>query len=103
MYDGELSRDQSIPTSLMLYSYYIYELFKLAFSEKDFLIAEFQIQAPIMTSGTKSILGPPHVIHDTLLISYIHWSKQLKGQPVLLLSSFVHNSSINEHKNMKIR
>ena len=31
------------------------------------------------------------------------WSKQLKGQPVLLLSSFVHNSSINEHKNMKLR
>ena len=33
----------------------------------------------------------------------IHWSKQLKGQPVLLLSSFVHNSSINELKNMKLR
>ena len=33
----------------------------------------------------------------------IHWLKQLKGQPVLLLSSFVHNSSINEHKNMKLK
>ena len=33
----------------------------------------------------------------------IHWSKQLKDQPVLLLSSFMHNCSINEHKNMKLR
>ena len=33
----------------------------------------------------------------------IPWSKQLKDQPVLLLSSFVHNSSINEHKKMKLR
>ena len=32
----------------------------------------------------------------------VHWSKQLKDQPVLLLSSFVNNSSINEHKNMKL-
>ena len=40
-------------------------------------------------------------------IKYISWqihgSKQLKDQPVLLLSSFVHNSSINEHENMKLR
>ena len=35
--------------------------------------------------------------------SYVHWSKQLKGQPVLLLSSFVHNSSITEHKDKKLR
>ena len=33
----------------------------------------------------------------------IHWSKGLKGQPVLLLSSSGHNSSINEDKNMKLR
>ena len=33
----------------------------------------------------------------------IHWSNQLKDQHVLLLSSFVHNSSFNEHKNMKLR
>ena len=33
----------------------------------------------------------------------MHWSKQLKDQLVLLLSSFAHNSSINEHKNMKLR
>ena len=33
----------------------------------------------------------------------IHWSKQLKDQPVLLLFSFVHNCSINELKNMKLR
>ena len=32
----------------------------------------------------------------------IHWSKQWKGQSVLLLFSFVHNSFINEQKNMKI-
>ena len=38
-----------------------------------------------------------------IYIRYIHWSKQLKGQPVLVLSSFVHNSSINEHRNMKLR
>ena len=34
---------------------------------------------------------------------HIYWPKQLKDQPVLLLSSFVHNTSINEHKNMKLR
>ena len=34
---------------------------------------------------------------------YLHWSKQLKDQPVLLLSTFVRNSSINERKNMKLR
>ena len=33
----------------------------------------------------------------------LHWSKQLKDQPVLLFSSFVHNSPINEHKNTKLR
>ena len=33
----------------------------------------------------------------------IHWSKQLKDQPVLLLSSFKDNSSVNEHKNMKLK
>ena len=33
----------------------------------------------------------------------LHWSKQLKDQPVLLLSFFVHNSFINEYKNMKLR
>ena len=36
-------------------------------------------------------------------ITNIHWSKQLKDQPVLLLSFFVHNYSINEHKKMKLR
>ena len=34
---------------------------------------------------------------------YVQWSKQLKDQLVFFLSSFVHNSSINEHKNMKLR
>ena len=34
---------------------------------------------------------------------YIYWSEQLKDQPNLLLSSFVHNSSIKEPKNMKFR
>ena len=29
--------------------------------------------------------------------------KTVKDQSVLLLSSFVHNSSINEYKNMKLR
>ena len=33
----------------------------------------------------------------------MHWLKQLKNQPVLLISSSVHNSSINEYKNMKLR
>ena len=32
-----------------------------------------------------------------------HWCPQLKLKLVLLLSSFVHNSSANEHKNMKLR
>ena len=34
---------------------------------------------------------------------YIHWCSKLKEQPVLLLTSFVHNSSVNEHKSMKLR
>ena len=34
---------------------------------------------------------------------YIHSCPKLKLQPVLSFSSFVHNSSINEHKNMKLR
>ena len=33
----------------------------------------------------------------------IHRSKQLKDQAALLLSSFVHNSSINEYKSIKLR
>ena len=33
----------------------------------------------------------------------IHSCPKLKLQPVLWLSSFLHNSSINEHKNMKLR
>ena len=37
------------------------------------------------------------------MIPEIHRSKQLKDQPVLLLSFFVRNSSINEHKDMKLR
>ena len=40
---------------------------------------------------------------------HMHWSKQLKDQPVLLLSSFVHNSSIgnirtcNEEKTLAMK
>ena len=34
---------------------------------------------------------------------YIHSCPKLSLQPVLLFSSFVHNSSINELKNMKLR
>ena len=33
----------------------------------------------------------------------LHWCSKLKERPVLLFSSFVRNSSINEHKNMKLR
>ena len=33
----------------------------------------------------------------------IHSCPKLKLQPVLSISSFVHNSSINEHKKMKLR
>ena len=33
----------------------------------------------------------------------IHSCLKLKLQPVLSFSSFVHNSSINEHKNMKLK
>ena len=36
-------------------------------------------------------------------LTYLQWSKQLKDRPVLLFSSFGNNSSINEHKNMKLR
>ena len=38
---------------------------------------------------------------DSKYVMIILWSKQLKDQTVWLLSSFVNNSSINEHKNMK--
>ena len=34
---------------------------------------------------------------------YLHSCPKLKLQPVLSLSYFLHNSSINEHKNMKLR
>ena len=33
----------------------------------------------------------------------LHSCPKLKSQPVLSFSSFVHNTSINEHKNMKLR
>ena len=33
----------------------------------------------------------------------MHWSKRLNDQDDLLPSSFVHNSSVKEHKNMKLR
>ena len=36
-------------------------------------------------------------------IIYLHSCPKLKLQPVLSFSSFVHNSSISEHKNMKLR
>ena len=38
-----------------------------------------------------------------LSVLLIHWPKQVKGQPCLLLYSFVHNSWINKQKNMKLR
>ena len=38
-----------------------------------------------------------------LILEYIHSCPKLKLQPVLSFSSFVHNCSINEHKNMKLR
>ena len=34
---------------------------------------------------------------------YLYWGPKLKLQAVLSFSSFVHNSSINEHKKMKLR
>ena len=36
-------------------------------------------------------------------ISNIHSCPKLSLQPVLSFSSFVHGSSVNEHKNMKLR
>ena len=38
-----------------------------------------------------------------LWYSYIHWCSKLKEQSALSLTSFMHNSSVNEHKNMKFR
>ena len=38
-----------------------------------------------------------------LLIQIVHWCSELKVQPALLLSFFVHNSSINELMSMKLR
>ena len=50
---------------------------------------------------------PHNILSVTLKLKFkmykLHWSKELKDQPVLLLSSFVHYSSINEHKNMKLK
>ena len=37
------------------------------------------------------------------LIYILHLCPKLKLRPILSLSSFVHNSLINEHKNMKLR
>ena len=34
---------------------------------------------------------------------FLHWCSKLREQPVLLMSCFVYNSLINEHKNMKLR
>ena len=43
-------------------------------------------------------------IKNSLVIpKQLHSSKQLNNQPVLLFSSFGHDSSVNEHKNMKLR
>ena len=42
-------------------------------------------------------------LHLDPMINYIHSCPKLTLQPVLSFSSFVHNSSINEHMNMKLR
>ena len=33
----------------------------------------------------------------------IHWCSKLKEQPILTFTSFVHNSSVNEHMSMELR
>ena len=78
---------------------------------------EFTNMRIILTSKPVNHIKNTNVMQSTLLQTVgqqqfclyfsreikIHWSKQLKSQPILLLSFFVHNSSINEHKNMKLR
>ena len=57
-----------------------------------------------MTIEFKPTTNKPIITTSLIPVSTeIHWSKQLNNQPVLLLSSSVHNCSINEHKNMKLR
>ena len=43
------------------------------------------------------------VNYENFWAQLIHWCSKFREQPVLLFSSFVHNSSFNEHKNMKLR
>ena len=41
--------------------------------------------------------------YHVYIIMEIHSCPKLKSHPVLSFSSFEHNSSINEHKNMKLK
>ena len=60
-----------------------------------------------LTQGRGKLLYPDKIKQDffnfSLKICLIHSCPKLKLQPVLSFSSFVHNSSINEHKIMKLR
>ena len=40
---------------------------------------------------------------DIALNCKMHWCSKLKEQSVLSLTFFVHNSSVNEHKGMKLK
>ena len=44
-----------------------------------------------------------HALMASKLMSFLRWSNLLKDRSVLLFSSFVHNSWINEYNNMKLR
>ena len=46
----------------------------------------------------------PDMLRDINIFSlYIHSCPKLSLQPALSFSSVVHSSSVNEHKNMKLR
>ena len=75
---------------------YIYICFGIKRKNHTFLVE---------ISSTKNFTKK-NLISDWILDTYerlIHWCSKFNEQPVLLFSSFVHDSSINEHKNMKLR
>ena len=57
----------------------------------------------IFSSKNHYIIKPKAINLNLFSITKIHSCPNLKLQPASSLSSFLHNSSINEHKNMKLR
>ena len=79
-------------------------MFQCSTTEPDyFYLNIIRYQLAFFSDSDTSELQTKDLSQTKLFTSQIYWSKQLKDQPVLLFSSFVQNSSINEHNNMKLR